>query len=123
MEGHINSKNRIDSSLLTDKNNLTRIGKIQLSVFSFNVCGLAAKLRCPDFIEFLCKYDIIGIQESKTDDTDNVCLTGYACVLNNRRKLSRYRSGGIALFVKNSTLDYVNVVSSSNSKFILWCTI
>ena len=87
------------------------------------MCGLASKLRCPDFVDFLCKYDIVGIQESKTDDTDNICLTGYTCILNNRQTLSRRKSGGIAVLVKNSISDFVHVETQSFSKLILWFTI
>ena len=80
-------------------------------------------MRCPDCVEFLCKYDIVGIQESKTENTDNIRLTGYTCILNNRHKLSRYKSGGIALLVKNSISNYVDIETQPFSKLILWCTI
>ena len=123
MGGHINSFKNVDSPLLTDKSNFARSGKTQLSIPSLNVCGLAAKLRCPDFVKFLCKYDIVGIQESNTDNTDTIHLNGYTCILKYRHKLSRYRSGGIALLVKNSISDYVNIETQSYSKLIVWCTI
>ena len=118
MGGHINSVKNVDSPLLTGKSNFVRSGKTHLYilVLSLDVCGLAAKFRCPDFVEFLCKYDIVGIQESKTDNTDSIRLTGYTCILNNRYKLSRYRSGGIALLVKNSISNYVNIETQSFSK-------
>ena len=81
---------------------------------------MSAKLRCPEFCDFLNQYEIIGLQESKTDDTDSIVLPGYTCFLNNRDKLSRYRSGGIALFVKNSISDYIKVENEFHSKLILW---
>ena len=31
-----------------------------------------SKLLCPEFVSFIEQYDIIGIQESKLDDVDNV---------------------------------------------------
>ena len=84
---------------------------------------MAAKLRCPEFCDFISQYEIIGLQESKTDDTDSIVLPGYTCTLNNRDKLSRYRSGGIALFVRDSISDFVKIETELHSKLILWFTI
>ena len=71
----------------------------------------------------LQSYDIIGIQESKTDDVDNVSVQGFRLVLNNRKTLSRYRSGGIALMVKENIYDYIKIDSLQCSKLIQWFTI
>ena len=84
---------------------------------------MSAKLRCPEFCDFISQYEIIGLQESKTDDTDSIVLPGYTCTLNNRDKLSRYRSGGIALFVRDSISDFVKIETELHSKLILWFTI
>ena len=84
---------------------------------------MSAKLRCPEFCDFISQYKIIGLQESKTDDTDSIVLPGYTCTLNNRDKLSRYRSGGIALFVRDSISDFVKIETELHSKLILWFTI
>ena len=84
---------------------------------------MSAKLRCPEFCDFISQYEIIGLQESKTDDTDSIVLPGYTCTLNNRDKLSRYRSGGIALFVRDSISDFVKIENELHSKLILWFTI
>ena len=118
--GHINRNNCPNATIVSDKNNPFSCGKNKLNILSLNVCGLSAKLRCPEFCDFLNQYEIIGLQESKTDDTDSIVLPGYTCFLNNRDKLSRYRSGGIALFVKNSISDYVKVENEFHSKLILW---
>ena len=37
-----------------------------------------SKLKCPEFINLIRNYDIIGIQESKTDDTDVIEIPGYS---------------------------------------------
>ena len=89
---------------------------------SLNVCGLKSKLLCPDFVAFIETYDIIGIQESKLDDVDRINFEGYSVFTNNRKALSRYRSGGIALLVKNEWLPFISV-NNIDSKLTLWFTI
>ncbi|KAH3710555.1 hypothetical protein DPMN_070041 [Dreissena polymorpha] len=42
-----------------------------LKFLSLNVCGRRSKQLCPEFYSFLCKYDIVGLQETKTDDYDD----------------------------------------------------
>ena len=34
---------------------------------SLNVCGIMQKLNCPEFITLIRTYNIIGLQETKTD--------------------------------------------------------
>ena len=57
------------------------------------------KLLFPDFIEFIKKYDIVCISETKLDDIDviNVQLDGYTFFAKNR--ISRRKSGGVGIFV------------------------
>ena len=95
----------------------------QLKILSLNVCGLITKSNYPEFIELIQNYDIIGIQESKTDDCDFVNIPGYNVYLNNREKMSRRRSGGIALLVRKELQKFVIVESHPTSKLVLWCTI
>ena len=83
-----------------NKNSTKRMQNLKL--LCINVCGLLARLRCPEFVELLQGYDIIGIQESKTDDTDNIYLPGYTYTEDNRCKMARIKSGGIGLFVKDT---------------------
>ena len=87
-----------------------------------NTCGLKSKLLCPDFVSFISKYDIIGIQESKLDDADKIQIPGFNVFSNNRKALSRYRSGGITLLVKHQWLPFLTV-HSFDSKLVLWFTI
>ena len=85
---------------------------------SLNVCGLVSKLNCPEFLSFIKQYDIICIQESKLDDVDIVSIAGYQIFTNNRRAISRYRSGGITLIVKNELSPYIRM-KKTDSKLIL----
>lgn len=96
----------------------------ELKILTLNVCGLNSKLKCPEFISFLNQYDIIGLQETKTDDTDtHIEIPGYKIFFHNRSCLSRYRSGGIALIVKEHLFPYVKLDQSRKSKLILLFTI
>lgn len=88
--------------------NFSHSGKPELKVLSLNVCGLASKSQIPEFIELINRYDIIGIKESKTDDCDDINIPGYNIVYNNRQKLSRTKSGGIALLIKSEIRKYIN---------------
>lgn len=64
-------------------------------------------------------YDLIGLQETKLDDTDCIKIPGYEVVCQNRRQISRYRSGGTALFVKHTLLPFIKF-GKSKSKLIQW---
>ena len=93
-----------------------------MQILSINVCGLKSKLLCPEFVSFIEQYDIIGIQESKLDDVDNVQIQGFQVFSNNRTSVSRYRSGGITLLIKNEISPFITV-HKFESKLILWLTI
>ena len=68
------------------------------------MCGLKSKLLCPEFVCLIKQYDIIGIQESKLDDVDNINVQGYQVFTNNRPAISRHRSGGTAILFKMNYL-------------------
>ena len=109
----------MNCQMITSK---TQILKTSIQFLSINVCGLKSKLLCPDFISFIGKYDIIGVQESKLDDVDKIQVPGYQVFSNNRKALSRYRSGGITLLVKLQWLPYITV-HKFDIKLILWFTV
>ena len=89
-----------------------------------NVCGLASKLLSPEFLSLIQQYDIVGLQETKTDDTDNYLeIPGYTIFFHNRACISRYRSGGIALLVKDNILPYIKIDHAKSSKLVLFFTI
>ena len=75
-----------------------------LNIVTLNVCGLMRKLLFPDFIEFINKYDIVCISETKLDDIDviNVKLDGYTFFAKNR--ISRRKSGGVGIFVRTNLI-------------------
>ena len=93
-----------------------------MNILSLNTCGLRSKLNCPDFVDYLSKYDCIGLQETKLDDIDSVSISGYELFTKNRKQISRYRSGGIALFVRNELSSYIHIMKNE-SKLVLWFSI
>jgi Tfp pilus assembly protein PilZ len=54
----------------------------------------------------------VGLNETKTDDTDNIQIQGYVTYMKNRRKLSNTRSVGIMLLVKDECVKYVNIINT-----------
>lgn len=78
----------------------------------------------PEFISLIQQHDVIGLQETKTDDTDTcIDIPGYKLFFHNRCCISRYRSGGIALLVKDTLLPYIKIDHAKSSKLILFFTI
>ena len=82
-----------------------------------------SKINCPDFLSYISKFDIIGLQEIKTDLTDEIYVPGYETFMFCRKKLSNYRSGGIALLIRSSIAPYVLVEKSDECKLIHFFTI
>ena len=84
-----------------------------------NVCGLKSKLQYPEFVELVNKYDIVCFQESKTDDYDEINLSGYIFEMKNRFAFSNRRSGGLVLGYKEKLQNYIECISTE-SKFVQW---
>ena len=84
------------------------------------MCGLKSKLNCPEFLTFLHSYDINCVQESRLDDLDKITVPGYKIFMHNRKKIARYRSGGIALLIKGESLTFIHdwfiMIPSRNSR-------
>lgn len=95
-----------------------------MKIYSINVCGIKSKNSFSEFVEFINQYDIIGVQESKLDDLDNISIDCYEIIMHNRHRYSRYRSGGIYVIVKRdiikaSTFYKVKVALSFSSRLSL----
>lgn len=84
-----------------------------------NVCGLKSKHILPDFTNFIANFDIIGFQETKLTEYDDVQLCDFKLFTKNRTSRSRVASGGIALAVKKTISNCVTVINSSSS-LVLW---
>ena len=77
----------------------------QFKLAFINVCGLSSKIVIPDFIEFIEKYDIVAMAETKLFNYDNIDVKNY-CVFpriydNNIKNKSKRRAkhGGVCLLV------------------------
>jgi exonuclease III len=60
-----------------------------------NCCGLNLRLNYTEFGKLICQRDLICLQETKTDDTDQINFPGYIFRTKNRQKASHRKSGGI----------------------------
>lgn len=117
--GH-NSQNKDKSPQIQTNTSLYKCTSSKLKLLSINACGL--KNNFPEFIDLINSHDVIGVQETKLDDSDQIDIPGYTIICQNRCSLSRYRSGGTALIVKNSVFPYIKP-GKSNSKLIQWFSI
>ena len=93
-----------------------------LKILSINVCGLKKKLNTPEFVNLINSYDIIGVQETRLDDADCITIPSYTVVCQNRQKLSRYRSGGTAVIIRDTILPHVKF-GKSDSKLTQFFTL
>ena len=55
------------------------------------------------------------MQESKLDDVDRVQINGYSVFTNNRQRITRYRSGGIALIIRNDILTNIEILKNESN--------
>ena len=100
--------NVLHTSILDDSEN-------KLKCLSLNVGGIKTKLLHPEFKEFLMKFDIICISESKLADTDDVSIDGYTSFYKNRQRYKK-KSGGLLVLVKNTFVTYVTVFEENSYK-------
>ena len=73
----------------------------------------------PEFTNLVNEHDIIGLQETKTDQIDDIGLKGYTLYYKHRKNISRRRSGGIALAYKQYLTPYITIIETS-SKLVIW---
>jgi exonuclease III len=84
-----------------------------------NVCGIHKRLQYPEFNEFVKRFDVIGSQETRVDDSDDLQLPGFTVSTKNRAALSKVRSGGIALGVKDAISKHFTLVNNA-CKYVMW---
>ena len=87
----------------------------KFKITSLNVCGLCAKLKSPDFSDFVQDNDIVFLTETKLDDTDECKVEGYTLFRKNRG-VCKKKSGGVGVFVKNCFLDFVKIIEQKSLK-------
>ena len=84
------------------------------------MCGIKNRLnKYKEFLDFISSYDVIGLTETKVDDADNISIPGYVIYAKNRHTLSKTRSGGILVAVRDNIVKYVHVIRT-DCKYVLW---
>ena len=73
----------------------------------------------PEFTSFVDHYDIIGLQETKTDSLDNVELKNFDLYFKHRRHISQRKSGGVCLAVKKHISNYLTIIDT-DCKSVIW---
>ena len=91
-------------------------------ILTINVCGLKTRTLYPEFISYISMYDIIGIQETKTDSLDEINLPGCIIRFKHRKKISNVKSGGIGIAYKEKYEQYIHFIDS-DSNLVQWFVI
>ena len=96
-----------------------------IKIVSINVCGINRRLKYPEFQDFISKYDLLILTETKTDDIDPIELNDFIFCAKNRQTCSRTRSGGIVVGYRKSLAEYItqNVNMYSGLKRRVLCLI
>ena len=92
----------VDCSFLTVQNNL--------KLLCLNCCGLNLRLNYTAFGELICQHDFIFLQETKTDDTDQINFPGYIFKTKNRQKFSHRKLGGIDFGYKEELDELITII-------------
>ena len=87
---------------------------------ALNVCGLRSKLKSTDFEEFIHKFKLIFLKETKLHSLDDLNIPNYRLILKNR-KGAKICSGGVAILVHESIDKYVKCLEI-DIKESLWIT-
>jgi len=92
-----------------------------VKVASLNVCGLLSKIICPEFVNFVKRHDIVGLQEVKTDEFDvlSVEIPGYVYVQKCRKKY-KSKSGGVGVYVKDSLIHNVEFLKTECDNCVMF---
>ena len=89
-----------------------------MNIINLNVCGLRSKLKLLDFEEFIQKYKLIFLTETKLDELDDIDVPNYKIFTNNRT-IKKRASGGVAILVHNSLSDYITALDT-DIKSTIW---
>ena len=89
-----------------------------LGVILLNVCGLKSKLKSYEFEEFIQKYKLIFLTETKLNILDEVNIPNYNIIVNSRKGAKR-SSGGVAILVHESIEKHIQCLDVA-IKETLW---
>ena len=77
--GQANIQENAEQTLRQFMSNQTKMHENAFSnirLLTLNVCGLRAKTLFPEFTNLVNEHDIIGLQETRTDQIDDIDLKG-----------------------------------------------
>ena len=90
ISANFSRNNTVDSGGLPGKKQLH-----SLNCASLNVFGLKRRLHYPDLCEFVNKYDLFCVCETKLDKYDIIDLHGYTFISHWRKQKFIRKSGGL----------------------------
>ena len=68
------------------------------------MCGLINRLKIPEFIELINKYDVFVCSECKIDNLDVINVNGYSFLSQPRKQQYLRQSGGVGFFLSKTAL-------------------
>ena len=84
------------------------------------MCGIKNRLnKYKEVLDRISSYDVIRLKETKHDNADNITIPGYVLYAKNRHTLSKTRSGGILVAVRDNIVKYVHVIRT-DCKYVSW---
>lgn len=90
-----------------------------MKIGSLNVCGLKYRCNYQEFVDLISEYDIFCIQESKVDEYDIINVPQFKFFSKPCSEKYLRKSGGIGFFVRNTFLDFVEIIET-NCDYIFW---
>lgn len=73
-----------------------------------------SKLNVPEFESFLCKFDIVSLTKTHSDDLDVVSLNKFSYFVENRKLFV-----GLATLIKKDLEHHYSVIES-NGEYVQW---
>ena len=93
---------------------------MDIEIVALNVCGLRSKLKSTVFEEFIHKFKLIFLTETKLHSLDDLNIPNYRLTLKNRKGAKRC-FGRVAILVHESIDKYVKCLEI-DIKESLWIT-
>lgn len=87
--------------------------QLKLKFLTLNVCGLRRKLQYPEFSNFIARYYISCLTETKTDNNDAIDIPDI------RFDIAKVKSGGIIIAVKTNFVKCLTV-HKTDSPCVYW---
>lgn len=94
-----------------------------LKILNLNICEINERRQYPEFTELIAQYNVVGLVQTKTVDSDTIHLLGYTVFTKNQRKLhvAKVWSEGITVAGKDA-LKKINILDDipRKRKFTLY---